>query len=124
MLKARSELEPPPDGSATLPLETVASGWKGALPPSIVESFSVTRLWKMPPLARTIVFSLSWYEMPRRGSNALECVSEKPRGSPRNSAWMRRVGQSLAAVAFEPVARQHDAVVAALLSDPPARRRG
>ena len=52
-----------PDGAAaglsTLPLETVTCGWNGGLPPSSVESFSVTRLWKMPPLARTIVFSLS-----------------------------------------------------------------
>ncbi len=50
---------PPPAGLSTLPLETVACGWNGGLPPSSVESFSVTRLWKMPPLARTIVFSLS-----------------------------------------------------------------
>ena len=46
-------------GCPPVPLETVACGWKGGLPPSSVESFSVTRLWKMPPLARRIVFSLS-----------------------------------------------------------------
>ena len=76
----------PPPGLSALPLAIVTCGWNGTLPPSSVESFSVTRLWKMPPLARTTVFSLTDHEMPRRGSKALECVSEKPRGSPRNSA--------------------------------------
>ena len=71
-----------------MPLEIVACGWNGGLPPSSSESFSVTRLWNTPPLARTTVFSLAAHEMPRRGSKALACVSEKPRGSPRNSAWM------------------------------------
>ena len=78
----------PPPGLSALPLAIVTCGWNGTLPPSSVESFSVTRLWNTPPLARTTVFSLSAYEMPRRGSKALACVSEKPRGSPRNSAWI------------------------------------
>ena len=49
----------PPPGLSALPLATVTCGWNGRLPPSSVESFSVTRLWKTPPLARTTVFSLS-----------------------------------------------------------------
>ena len=72
MVNGRS-LEPtvPPPGLSALPLEIVTCGWKGALPPSSVESFSVTRLWKMPVLMRSTVFSLSLYAAPRRGSKAL-----------------------------------------------------
>ena len=50
---------PTPPGLSTLPLETVACGWNGGLPPSSVESLSGTRLWKMPPLARITVLSFS-----------------------------------------------------------------
>ena len=52
-------LPPAPPGLSTLPFDTVTCGWNGGLPPSSVESFSVTRLWKMPPLARNTVFSFS-----------------------------------------------------------------
>ncbi len=48
----------PPAGLSALPLAIVTCGWNGGLPPSSVESFSVTRLWNTPPLARTTVFSL------------------------------------------------------------------
>ncbi len=86
--RSAAALTPPaaPPGLSAMPLATVACGWNGGLPPSSVESFRVTRLWKAPALARTTVFSLSEYAMPPRGSNTLPCVCEKPRGSPRNSA--------------------------------------
>ena len=46
----------------------------------------VTRVWKMPPLTFAIVFSLSLYRMPSRGSNTFLCVLAKPRGAPSKSA--------------------------------------
>ena len=46
-------------GLSTRPFDTVTCGWNGGLPPSSVESFSVTRLWKMPLLARNTVCSFS-----------------------------------------------------------------
>jgi hypothetical protein len=51
-----------------LPLATVTIGWNGGLPPSSDESFSVTRLWNTPPLARRIVSGLIEYDTPARGS--------------------------------------------------------
>ena len=68
MPKGRSLANAAPPGLSTLPFDTVTIGWNGGLPPSSVESFSVTRLWKMPPLARTIVLGLIEYDMPSRGS--------------------------------------------------------
>ena len=62
---------PPPTGLSTLPFDTTTIGWNGGLPPSSVESFSVTRLWNMPALVRRMVFSLSEYDMPSRGSKTL-----------------------------------------------------
>src|SRR5688572_15979588 len=61
----------PPEGLSTLPLDSVTIGWNGGLPPSSVESFSVTRLWNTPALVRRIVFSLTEYDSPIRGSNTL-----------------------------------------------------
>ena len=49
----------PPAGLSALPLAIVTCGWNGGLPPSSVESLSVTRLWKMPALARMTVLSFS-----------------------------------------------------------------
>jgi hypothetical protein len=51
-----------PAGAARIvdePLATVTIGWNGGWPPSSVESFSVTRLWKTPPLVRSTVLSFS-----------------------------------------------------------------
>ena len=53
-------LTPTPAGLSATPLEIVACGWNGTLPPSSVESFSVTRLWNMPTLVRSTVLSFSW----------------------------------------------------------------
>ena len=43
MPNGNEALAVPPPGLSTRPLETVACGWNGGLPPSSVESFSVTR---------------------------------------------------------------------------------
>ena len=53
-------LTPTPAGLSAMPLEMVACGWNGTLPPSSVESFNVTRLWNVPALARITVFSFNW----------------------------------------------------------------
>ena len=58
-------------GLSTLPFDNVTIGWNGGLPPSSVESFSRTRLWKTPALARRIVSWFSEYDIPRRGSKTL-----------------------------------------------------
>ena len=49
----------PPAGLSTMPLATVTIGWNGGLPPSSVESLSVTRLWNTPALTRATVFSFT-----------------------------------------------------------------
>ena len=69
MPKGRSLANATPPGLSALPLDTVTIGWNGGLPPSSVESFSVTRLWKMPVLPRRTVLSFHAYDMPNRGSN-------------------------------------------------------
>ena len=44
-----SDAAPPaPPGLSPMPLLTLTCGWNGGLPPSSIESFSVTRLWKTP----------------------------------------------------------------------------
>ena len=59
MPKGRSVAPPPgPPGLSALPFATVTIGWNGGLPPSSVESLSVTRLWNVPALARATVRSL------------------------------------------------------------------
>ena len=77
---------PPAPGLSAMPLLTLTCGWNGGLPPSSDESFSVTRLWNTPALARATVFSLIEYASPARGSNVFRCVCENPSGSFRKSA--------------------------------------
>src|SRR5688572_23324256 len=63
--------DPPPLGLSTLPADTTAIGCSGAFPPSSVESFNRTRLWKIPALVRRMVFGFKEYDTPRRGSKTL-----------------------------------------------------
>src|SRR5438094_8871119 len=77
---------PPAPGLSALPLLTLTCGWNGGLPPSSDESFSVTRLWNTPALARATVFSLIEYASPARGSNVFRFVWENPSGSFRKRA--------------------------------------
>ena len=81
-----SDAAPPAPGLSADPLLTLTCGWNGGLPPSSIESLSVTRLWNTPALTLTIVFSFIEYAAPSRGSKTFLCVSAKPRGAPRNSA--------------------------------------
>ena len=104
----------PPAGLSALPLAIVTCGWNGGLPPSSVESFSVTRLWKMPPLARNdrlvaerVAHAEARFERVRvrLGEAARLAAEQREHG---RIVRQRAVGR----VAFEAVARQHDAVVA------------
>ena len=97
-----------------MPLEMVTCGWKGGLPPSRVESFSVTRLWKIPALAREDRLLVERVRMP---DARLEGVVVRLGEAARLAAEQRQHGRVLRErrIGWRPleaVSRQHDTVVA------------
>ena len=123
MPKGRSDAPPPaPPGLSALPLATVTIGWNGGLPPSSDESLSVVRLWNTPTLRADDGLLV---DRVRRAEARLEHVVVRIREAARLAAEerlharVRRHGQ-IVAVALEPIAWQHDAVVA-IAADEAAR---
>ena len=103
-----------------LPFDTVTIGWNGGLPPSSVESFSGTRLWKMPASAPTV---RDWTGKTCRPRRTGRSGSRRSRAARRGKAPHRRVARDRQVVplADEAVAGQDDAVVARAREDAAVR---
>ena len=97
---------PTPPGLSASPLLTPTCGWNGGLPPRNIESLTVTRLWNTPVLNLRIVFSLTAYAAPTRGSKTFACVSAKPRGCAAEQRQHRRVASDRQVVRRHPRTRR------------------